>query len=294
MSKYWTGDERMPELQVDRLLDEALLEEFSTIVSDTVMVDQRLFDLQPAEIEKTTQTDIPPPQPDELGELLVSTYDLSVEAAGKLNIPIVGSVNGGTARRVVVYEWTRFTEYEDEDGGIDRWGFAIRFCVTVNKITAETSLKLPFLAAEAQLGRIEASWTMQVRGLQGPKIDSSILPPKSLDVETFVLARQSLKDVVSALSDTKTKITPLYLLRINPPLEEDEYTTQAKSTYVVAALAKARNSNWVIQKLGSTTSVTALVTQIYTDFDAELGQRPNTVSVAKARRALDGVQVKNV
>jgi len=284
----------MSEGFAERIVDQALKEAYPAIISESTDVDEKLFAMDFTELLESKTLGVTPPKPDELGELLVSTYDLSVEAAGKLNIPVVGSVSGGASRRVVVYEWTRFTEIEDEQGGIDRWGFAIRFCVTVSKMNAEATLALPFIAAEAQLGRLEASWTMQVRGLQGPKIDGSVLPPKSLDVETFVLARQSLTDIIGALSDSKTKITPLYLLRINPPQESDEYSKMAKKIYIVAALANERNSNWVVEKLSTSPSASDLVTQVYSDFDAEIGQRPNSVAVAKARKALDGVQVRNV
>jgi hypothetical protein len=284
----------MSEGFAERIVDQALREANAAILSESAEVDQKLFAMDFNELLENKALGETPPKPDDLGELLVSTYELSVEAAGKLNIPIVGSVSGGASRRVVVYEWTRFKEIEDELGGIDRWGFAVRFCVTVSKMNADTSLALPFIAAEAQLGRLEASWTMQVRGLQGPKIDGAVLPPKSLDVETFVLARQSLADIIGALSDSKTKITPLYLLRINPPQQADEYAKMAKKTYIVAALASERNSNWVAEKLGMSVSASELINQVYTDFDAEIGQRPNSVAVAKARRALDGIQVKNV
>ncbi|WP_206741196.1 hypothetical protein [Hyphomonas atlantica] len=286
----------MVDVKAELLVDLGLNESTPTLLSNSVDIDESLISLEAADFLQNTDLLKAPPNADDLGELLVSTYELSIEAAAKLKIPVIGSVSGGAARRVVVYEWTRFKEIEDDGGGFDRWGYAIRFCVTVSKINADTSIALPFIAAEAQLGRLEASWTMQVRGLQGPKIDGAVLPPESLDVETFFLARQSLTDVVAALSDSKTKITPVYLLRKNPPTDADEYSIITKKTFIVAALANERNSNWVFHKLGgsSNSNISELIEQVYADFEAEMGQRPNSVAVAKAKRALDGIQLRNV
>ncbi len=121
---------------------------------------------------------------DDLSTQVLRVYDLSVTAAGQLNIPVVGSISGGTSRRVIVLERTAYKEIEKENTKY-QYGYAIRLAITVNKLTAETKLTLPFLTASAELGQIEAKWILQVVGLAGPKIDSAILPPKELNLETF-------------------------------------------------------------------------------------------------------------
>ncbi len=70
---------------------------------------------------------------DELTNGLSYTYDLSVTAALQLNIPIIGSVSGGIARRVVVAERCAFKPIT-QDGIERRYGYAIRMCVTVDKM----------------------------------------------------------------------------------------------------------------------------------------------------------------
>jgi hypothetical protein len=146
-----------------------------------------------------------------LGELISYSYDLSVKQAGDLNIPVVGDVSGGFDRRVVVLEWTRYKTLFDADSVEYRYGYVIRFCLTVSKWEAQTQVRLPFLAAQAELGNIQASWLMQIRGLTGEKIDGVVLPPQELHVSTFAIAKQSLEAANGAVKDPTTKLS------LNPP-----------------------------------------------------------------------------
>src|SRR5690606_32447370 len=126
---------------------------------------------------------------DQLPQSYNRVYDLSVASANELSIPVVGSVSGGINRRVVVLERVAFKEIA-RPSAVHHWGYAIRLAVTVSKIDARLKLALPVLAASAQLGQIEASWILQVRGLSGPQIDKVDIPMSELNVETFVLAKQ--------------------------------------------------------------------------------------------------------
>ena len=229
-----------------------------------------------------------------LGEIISSTYDLSWEGASSLNIPVFGGATASSSSRVVVYEWSRFTEVDAANGGKDRWGFAIRFCLTVSKSSADVSMSLPYLAAEAQLGQIEAGWNMQVKGISGAKIEKAILPPKELNVETFVLARQSLLQLVGAISDTSSVINPVFLLNIPPATTMDEYKEIVIKTFVVASLAKGKNSSRILEKLGGSPEVEQVIRIVYHDFGATLGVDPDSVAIAKAQKALSGVQVRNI
>lgn len=78
-----------------------------------------------------------PQSTDELGELTSLTYDLTVRRAGELNIPVAGTVSGGFDRRVLVWEWTRFKELHGSDGIRCRYGYTVRFCLTVSKWEAQ-------------------------------------------------------------------------------------------------------------------------------------------------------------
>jgi metacaspase-1 len=144
---------------------------------------------------------------DDLSEAISRAYDLSVSAAVDVGIPIAGSVSGGFSRRVIVLERAAFRTIAQADGTKQEWGYAVRFCVTVNKFDASMKLSLPFLAASAQVGSIEAQWMLHVVGLSGPKIDAASLAPTDLNVETFVLAKQSLQQLIEAVRHAETKFS---------------------------------------------------------------------------------------
>lgn len=186
---------------------------------------------------------------DELTTQISRTYDLSVTAAGQLNIPVVGSVSGGVNRRVVVLERTAFKEII-EQGIKNQFGYAIRLALTVNKVTAEAKLNLPFLAASAELGQIEAKWTLQVVGLAGPKIDSALLPPKELNLETFVLANQSLDSLIKAVRDPST-IFKAQLIAVEKPADilEREILTAIGKVYSLGRFEKGKKRGDAIKEL---------------------------------------------
>ena len=110
----------------------------------------------------------------ELGESLARSYDLTVTAASEAQIPVAGSVGGAFNRRVIVLERCAFKRIDLEDRE-QQFGWAIRLCVTVSRWEATTKISLPFLAASAQLGTIEAQWTFQVVGLAGKLLDEMMV-----------------------------------------------------------------------------------------------------------------------
>jgi len=188
----------------------------------------------------------------DLGELLSYTYDLTARRAGELSIPVAGSVQGGADRRVIVYEWTRYKAHTDSSGVELRYGFVVRFCLTINKVDATAKLSLPFLSAQAQMGQIEAAWMMQVRGLTGPKINAVVLPPQELSVETFVLAKQSLEKVISAIDDASTKFVPgILLARVDPATPATLYWLGAVRAYAFYCVTKNRSRTEAIVRLGA-------------------------------------------
>ncbi len=152
---------------------------------------------------------------DELGMLHSRSYDLSVTAAGELNIPTVGSFSGGYNRRIVVLEKVAYKRVQSGDEE-HQYGYAVRLCVTVNKWDAGAKISLPFLAASAQLGEINAQWTLQVMGLAGLKVDEAMIPPTELNVETFVIAKQSMEKIIAAVRDPQTTFAAELIARVTP------------------------------------------------------------------------------
>jgi hypothetical protein len=188
---------------------------------------------------------------DELDESNTRAYDLTVSAASALQIPVAGSASGGFNRRVIVLERASFRKIFTDD--IERqYGYAIRLCVTVNRWQADTKVSLPFLAASAQLGVIEAQWILQVIGLSGKEIDAAILPPTELNVDTFVIAKQSLEKIISALRDPATKFQARLIAEIHPPdAEQRELRSSVARAYALSSIERGRSLQEAKDHLGS-------------------------------------------
>lgn len=162
---------------------------------------------EPRSADKRDGLNSIPTSLDQLNNQVARSYDLSVQGAIEIGIPVAGSVSGGASRRVIVLERAAYREVANQDGTKTQWGYAFRYCVLVNKFDASMKLTLPFLAASAQVGSIEAQWWMHSAGLSGPKIDVAIGVPSELNVETFVLAKQALEKLLAAVRDPSTQFT---------------------------------------------------------------------------------------
>lgn len=232
----------------------------------------------------------------ELDGLVSTIYDLTATRAAELKIPIAGSVGGGMSRRVVISEYAQ-TKLITGDGGLElRYGYAIRFCLTVNKWDVDAKLSLPFLSAQAQLGQIEAGWTMQVVGLNGPKIRAAVLPPKPLSVETFVIAQQSLERIIEAVNDPTTQFVPgVVVSTYDPNASPIVLRSAVVQAFALYRLYKGKSINQAVADLGSTSAPDR---DAIVDVYARLGMSgPNDIPPASARSAaqqpLGGLKVSD-
>jgi hypothetical protein len=225
-------------LQSELLAIDGLAPRFTPLGKDI-----EVKDIDPSEIPQT---------PDQLGELISYSYDLSIKRAGELNIPVVGTISGSLDRRVVILEWTRYKQLLDQNGIQYRYGYVIRFCLTINKWDAQSQVRLPVLSAQAELGQIQASWLMQVRGLTGKKIDEVIVPPQELNVSTFIIAKQSLEKAIAAVNDPGTKFVPgILIATIDPTTPEIVFWLAAVRTFALTCILRGRTQLEAVGRLQS-------------------------------------------
>lgn len=230
----------------------------------------------------------------ELTNIETRAYDLSLTRAGQLNIPVIGSVSGGYQRRVVVLERVAYKELEADEGIQHQFGYAIRLCITISDWNATSQVSVPFLAASAELGQIQAKWIMQVRGLAGEQIDRAILPPTELSVENFVLAKQSLSELIGAVRHPTTAFSAALIATVHPiDSLEREYRIATAKSYAVSRLAERQSLADARERLGSDRAdVNDAIAEVYqelggiTDPDA----RPPEEVQRRARELLDGVR----
>ena len=200
-------------------------------------------DVDPTEVPKTL---------DELNAAVTRSYDLSVTRAGELNIPVLGSVGGGYNRRVVVLERAAYKTVTGHSGAEYHLGYAIRLCLTVNKWEANMKVSLPFLAASAQMGQVEAGWMLQVLGLTGTKLAQVAAPPSELNVETFVTAKQSLVALIEAVNDSTTTFTAYQIAKLESAENRDEDLRRGVAkAYALSRIARRSTLQDALNRIGS-------------------------------------------
>lgn len=232
---------------------------------------------------------------DQLPRTYSRAYDLSVTSAAELSIPVVGSVSGGYNRRVVVLERVAFKEI-DRPSAVHHWGYAIRLAVTVSKMDANLKLALPVLAASAQLGQIEASWIMQVIGLAGPRIDEVSITPSELNVETFVLAKQSLTNLIAAVRDPSTQLVAQEVGRIgHGDIMQLEYIRAVGRAYALGRIYRRRRLADALAEIeGGIEGLREVIADTYREFAGLSDQttQPSPEAQRRAAALLNGVTVE--
>jgi hypothetical protein len=224
---------------------------------------------------------------------VVRTYDLSVTGAGELSIPVVGSIGGGYNRRVVVLERAAYKVVMGHSGAEYHYGYAIRLCLTINKWDANLKVSLPFLAASAQMGQVEAAWMMQILGLAGVKIDEGIAPPNELSVETFVIAKQSLQALIEAVNDPTTVFAAHQIAKLESATIRDEaFRRGVVKAYALSRVARRASLQETLNRLQTGDPVAN--DSIRDTYDAIApggpGDRPSEEAARKARDLLGRIE----
>ncbi len=228
---------------------------------------------------------------DDLTETVVRSYDLSVTTAAELKIPVIGEVGGGFSRRVVVLEHASYKPIVNGDFEC-QFGYVIRFCLTVNKWSADLKVSLPFLAASAQLGIIEGQWLLQVRGLAGAKIDEAALPPTELNVETFVIAKQALTKLIAAVRDPSTKFkAALIASRGTAATDVERLRSDVGRVFGLSSIRQRRRLVDALDRLSTTSAAMQdAVIDIYQNFGVtKPDEKPSSVIAARAGEVLERV-----
>ncbi len=196
-------------------------------------------------------------------------------------------------RRVVVLERTAYKPIVAPDGVEYDYGYAIRLCVTVDRWDARMKATLPFLAASAEIGQIQASWTMQVLGLAGSEISSAQVPPTELSVESFVLAKQSLAKLITAVNDPGTRFMASLLATIKPADKLDEELRMgAARAFALSRIARRLSLEDTLNRIGSSdAAVNGAIQDVYARLvGGGPADRPSDGASAKCRQLLGGIE----
>lgn len=142
----------------------------------------------------------------------VFAYTLDRNAAVSLNL--YASADLAASDKVILYHYIWYKDLTNDDGKlIARCGAGVSLSLKASKLTAETKLNLPSLAASTQLGLTEVEYKLGTFGISGSAIDNAA-PPAGLvgrfDANSYAALISAIDKVQAAgkATDATVKFTP--------------------------------------------------------------------------------------
>jgi hypothetical protein len=228
---------------------------------------------------------------------IVSTYQFSVDMALALELPI-GSTEAKFARKIFIQEYSNFREITDNDQKL-RYGIAIRWIANIKMLDVKANISsMPFVAASAQFGHVEASARFQVVGISSHKITQLMPNPANLDLESYVEMKNALTEIKKLIWDSETKVTPQPLAVFGEisEREEEKYEEAIAVAYTLNCIREGKKLLDTLRLTDDKSDLFKNVAQsIYHDItkNSEINVKPSEESRKEAERLLYGFSVKH-
>lgn len=136
------------------------------------------------------------PTASQLGDWQQESYQLSSDLAVKLGFPI-GSGDAAEKMRILLFGTSRFKDVQ-VDGHTHRYGVAIRVLVEISSTEATVKLSPPTIAAQVELGIVQATSQLLVTGYTGD-ISDEMPDWQSFDVNAYA-------DFMNSVNAVKAKV----------------------------------------------------------------------------------------
>ncbi|GAA0910920.1 hypothetical protein GCM10009557_85270 [Virgisporangium ochraceum] len=240
------------------------------------------------------------PAPDDLDTWQWDQYQLETDVAAKLGLTVGGGGSLARKSRVLVAEFSRSKSVARPEGQW-RYGVAARLVVNVSNFNSGANMTLPFVAAEAQFNRLEASAALRVEGYVGADAAKQFPNFGAFDVETYVKLMDALSSLKDSIGSDVGNIRPVRLWT---------WAESADSTPAVDdRLTHAVGTVWALTQIAAGKPVTEAVAG-YRDTDDDVAHAairetyasisstddsvdPDAQSRAHARDLLDGYRAKS-
>lgn len=210
-----------------------------------------------------------------------------------------GKVAGDRESRVLVAEFSRSATRAAPDGGQIRLGVAARLVVRVSGLKAGMNLTLPFVAAEAQFNRLEASAALHVEGYVGPEAGPLLPNFGAFDVESYVKLMDSLTALKNQISNTPEHIRPTALWTWIPTAsDEAKLEVQLASAVGTVWALTCMERGWPVARAFGEYRVVGdepahdAIRKTYQTVLGDSQDEPSEVVRSKAREWLDGYALK--
>lgn len=150
------------------------------------------------------------PRADELSDWAQEDFDLDARLAGKLGFG-VGGAGLETSHRLLIREFSRSATCTGPDGVRYRYGTAVRLVVKVASTDVRTGLTIALVAAETQVGRMQAESTLRVVGYAGEKLAALLPPFRTFNVDAYAELSTRMNDVKRLIGGDVANIRPVKL-----------------------------------------------------------------------------------
>lgn len=235
------------------------------------------------------------PAAGDLSDWVWDQYRLESDLSGKLGFG-VASIEASYNTRTLIAEFSR-SKTIATDGTNACFGVAARLIVNVSGVDAKANLTLPFVAAEAQYNRVEASANLRVSGYVGPEAGKMFPEFSTFDVESYVKLMQSLSEMREVIGAKEEYIRPTRLWAWAE--EEEADATDRRLTQAVGTLwamtqiadGHRRGEARASYRDRDDTVAQAAIDQTYADLLRGDEGKPSQEARARARRLLDGYEL---
>ena len=237
------------------------------------------------------------PQPSDLSEWQWEQYQLEADVAGKLGLAVVNA-RADFKSRVLVAEFSRSTTLTDV-GHQCRYGVVARLVVKVRNMDADANATLPFVAAEAQFNRLEASASLRVEGYVGKDAGKSFPNFGSFDVESYVKLMDALSALKNTISSDEENIRPQRLWVWGEPPSggssvDDQLTTAVGTAWGLTSIEHGKSLMQALNEYRDADDDIAknAVRAVYSVLGVD-GETPSQLIQAHARELLDGYKMRS-
>jgi hypothetical protein len=221
-------------------------------------------------------------------------YHLESGLSGKLGFSL-GSIEASYNTRTLIAEFSR-SKTIATDGTRACFGVAVRLIVNVSGLDAKANVTLPFVAAEAQFNRAEATANLRVSGYDGPDLGEKFPEFGTFDIESYVKLMQSLTDISKVIGAKEEHIRPtrLWAWAETEADATDRRLTEAVGTlWALTQIGKGHPRAYALAEYRDQDDTVAkgAIEQTYADMLRDDEVDPSEESRARARRLLDGYEL---
>jgi len=225
------------------------------------------------------------------------TSVLSVDAAAALKIPF-GTGEANVSRKIFVQDYLRYKDLQDNEKKV-RWGVGIRWIVNIKQTDVKADISsLPFVAASAQFGYVQAEARFQVLGLSSKEITTLTPAPSPLNTESFAKFDLALNEIKKRMWDENTIVKPklIAILGETLPRMESKYEESLAITWALSRIKDGDSLQMALIKIkGESPLFADVVTGVYIDVvkSSEERNNPDADAQKRAERLLKGIYIKS-